>query len=137
MRKLLLPLLLASTAVIADPVADLSCMALNVYHEARNQGDEGMLMVMSVTKNRVASDAYPDSICDVVYQPYQFSWVYENPSLAMAKFDEIFDFVVRHIDDADIADGSLWYHNHHIVHPAWADKLQVVAVVNDHTFYKK
>ena len=44
------------------------CLARNIYHEARNQGIEGMYAVAYVTINRMKIDAYPNSICKVVYQ---------------------------------------------------------------------
>ena len=52
-------------------------MALNIYHEARGESIEGQYAIAHVTLNRVASTKWPDSICDVVYQPYQFSWTHQ------------------------------------------------------------
>ena len=79
-------------AVIEAQIADLQyreqlrCMALNIYHEARSDSTLGQEAVGMVTMNRVYSDKYPDTICDVVYQSHlnskgapirnkcQFSW---------------------------------------------------------------
>lgn len=43
--------------------------------EAGNQGIDGMWMVMSVVYNRVHSSDFPNTIKEVIYQPYQFSTV--------------------------------------------------------------
>ena len=40
--------------------------------EALNQGTPGMLLVLSVVMNRVASPDYPNNIHDVIHQPHQF-----------------------------------------------------------------
>ena len=68
------------------PEAELLCLQTNMYFEARNQGAEGMIAVAWVTFNRVKSNHFRDSICEVVYrartnsrgQPIrnrcQFSW---------------------------------------------------------------
>lgn len=40
--------------------------------EALNQGEDGMLMVMSVVLNRVNSPDFPNSIHAVIYQRHQF-----------------------------------------------------------------
>ena len=40
--------------------------------EALNQGETGMLMVMSVVINRVNSPDYPDTIHGVIHQSHQF-----------------------------------------------------------------
>ena len=53
----------------------LFCLALNAYHEARNQDIRGMVAVSQVVMNRVESDLYPDNVCDVVEQgPTRESW---------------------------------------------------------------
>ena len=46
--------------------AGLFCLALNVYFEARSEDVVGQYAVAEVTLNRVASDRFPDTVCDVV-----------------------------------------------------------------------
>ena len=46
----------------------LMCMALNIYHEARNESTMGQLAVGQVVMNRVYDDRFPDNVCDVVKQ---------------------------------------------------------------------
>jgi spore germination cell wall hydrolase CwlJ-like protein len=53
---------------------DLFCLAKNIFHEAGIETELGMFAVAQVTLNRVRNARYPDSICDVVMQPAQFSW---------------------------------------------------------------
>ena len=59
----------------------LTCIALNVYYEARSEPLESQVGVAHVVLNRVASDKFPDDACSVVYQGLekgrgrcQFSW---------------------------------------------------------------
>lgn len=71
---------LAVSAVLGRPAhagpqqAEIACLALNIYHEARGEGIKGMRAVASVVMNRVRSKLFPDTVCDVVSQPAQFSW---------------------------------------------------------------
>lgn len=44
-------------------------LALNMYHEARGEGVEGMMAVNEVVHNRLESPLYPDTPCAVVKQP--------------------------------------------------------------------
>jgi len=44
------------------------CLALNVYHEARDQGTAGLFGVTAVVLNRVNDKRFPNTICEVVYQ---------------------------------------------------------------------
>ena len=43
--------------------AEVSCLALNMYHEARNQSFAGQLAVANVTMNSVNDERFPDTIC--------------------------------------------------------------------------
>ena len=56
----------------------LLCLTLNVYHEARGEPFLGQVAVAEVTLNRVDDLRWPDTVCEVVYQPYQFSWTLED-----------------------------------------------------------
>ena len=47
---------------------ELRCLAEGMYFEARGEPLRGQLAVGRVIMNRVASHAYPDTICEVVYQ---------------------------------------------------------------------
>ncbi len=64
---------LAPVEVRADterqgPNDELSCLARAIYFEARGEPVFGQVAVGRVILNRVASEAYPDSICAVVYE---------------------------------------------------------------------
>ena len=51
------------------------CLAENIYFEARAEGIEGKAAVANVTRNRVNSELFPNSYCDVVQQgPVRESW---------------------------------------------------------------
>jgi spore germination cell wall hydrolase CwlJ-like protein len=50
------------------PGAAHRCLAEAVYFEARGESEEGQAAVAQVILNRVHSEHYPDSVCDVVYQ---------------------------------------------------------------------
>ena len=70
----------------------ITCLALNIYWEARNQGIVGQLAVGQVVMNRVADKRYPDTTCKVVMQGpvyrsgypvrhrCQFSWYCDGKS---------------------------------------------------------
>ena len=82
LRNLLLITTLFSSSIQANSVvgpidlnAEIECLALNIYHEARSERTAGMWAVADVTINRVKSIAYPDTVCEVVYQgPVYESW---------------------------------------------------------------
>ena len=61
----------------------INCMALNIYHEAKNQSVTGQIAVGLVVINRVKDNRFPDTICDVIMQgPIRESWkTKKNPDL--------------------------------------------------------
>ena len=53
----------------------VECLALNMYHEARDQGTAGLFAVSAVVLNRVNDSRFPNTICEVIYQgPTRESW---------------------------------------------------------------
>ena len=52
---------------------DLTKLAAIIYCEAGGEPYEGQLAVGTVVMNRVASSKYPDTIEEVLMQPYQFT----------------------------------------------------------------
>ena len=46
----------------------LMCLALNTYHEAKNQSMIGQVATAQVVMNRVADSRYPNTVCEVVKQ---------------------------------------------------------------------
>ena len=59
---------------------DLACMTEAIYFEARGETEEGQRAVAEVILNRVASPRFPDTVCAVVKQRWQFSYRL-NPDL--------------------------------------------------------
>jgi spore germination cell wall hydrolase CwlJ-like protein len=58
-------------------LASVLCLATALYYEARSESLEGQLLVAEVVYNRVESEEFPDTVCDVVTQPGQFPWADE------------------------------------------------------------
>jgi spore germination cell wall hydrolase CwlJ-like protein len=117
--------------------AELRCMELNLYHEARGESKAGILAVGHVTLNRVSDRRFPNTICNVVYQKHQFSWVRTNKKANKTKVPkrirEITYKLVVLKTYKDNTKGSLFFHNH-TVNPAWGKKPRVV--IGEHIFYR-
>ena len=63
------------TEISSYAETQITCLAMNMYHEARGQGTAGQLAVTAVVLNRVNDKRFPNSICEVVYQgPIRESW---------------------------------------------------------------
>jgi spore germination cell wall hydrolase CwlJ-like protein len=119
------------------------CIAIAVYHEARGEPLDGQLAVAEVIMNRAASGRYPAGWCEVVKQPWQFSFV--NPrtgripavnrdSAAWAYAQAITRIAVGSFADALPAD-VLWYHADYVA-PSWGRRLAKVDKIGAHIFYR-
>jgi spore germination cell wall hydrolase CwlJ-like protein len=123
-----------------DATAEIHCLALNIYHEARSESDEGKFAVAQVTLNRVRSHRYPDSICKVVWQHRQFSWTRDGRSdrprnlrawkealwVATAAYD---------FNPLNMVGGATHYHAVY-VQPYWSASHRRVSRVGRHIFYE-
>lgn len=123
-------------------LGSLECAALNLYHESRSESDMANVMVMAVVLNRVKDPRYPNTICGVVFQHKQFSWLSDNLSdkvydkkqyLRLYKLaEEVIlnkDFVLQ------MSEGVTHYHATKI-HPFWADSLKYKTTLDKHKFYR-
>ncbi len=130
----------------ADFDESLRCLALNVYHEARSEPEIGQLAVAAVTLNRVSSEAFPDSVCEVVKQGgqqrnrCQFSWWCDGKSdrptetEAWKNARRISRLVLLGLTE-DPTDEALYYHATY-VKPRWSRNLERTARIDQHVFYR-
>lgn len=134
---------------------EIECMAINTYHEARDQSVAGQLAVMHVVLNRVASPRFPDSICGVVTEgptyvnwlgntwpvrdQCQFSWYCDGMSdtaTDTTAYDKIKKLANQVVMDGtfDITEGSTHYHADY-VKPNWRKQFHRVVKIDTHIFY--
>ena len=135
------------------------CLALNTYHEAKNQSLVGQIATAQVVMNRVADDRYPNTVCEVVKQgPHRPSW--ENPEKeypirhrcqfswycdgkpdvpknekAWRKAQDVAFLVLYNKINLDVTEGATHYHATY-VKPAWAKTKTRTTKIEKHIFYR-
>ena len=117
----------------------LVCLTMNVYWEARNQDIAGQLAVAQVTMNRVYSDEYPNSVCEVVHQHKQFSWYWDGKSDLPTNekaWETAMLVASAAMDGSGHKDLQDVLHYHAVYsQPYWKDYMTAVAQIGDHIFY--
>lgn len=123
------------------------CLASGIYFEARGESSRGQAAVAQVILNRVRNPAYPDTICDVVYQNEdwrnrcQFSFACDNIKDRIRS--EYHWRMAREVAMAVTA-GKIWlpevgsathYHATY-VRPRWARSMEKVGRIGLHIFYR-
>lgn len=121
------------------------CLACNLYHEARGEEESGIFAVAIVTLNRVQSSEYPNSICEVVWQEWQFSWTNDGRPDQIYSSDlwiivlKITGLVLDkkvEVEIPNLGADVLWYHRYDI-ESRWSKNLKVAARIGDHTFFRR
>ena len=121
-------------------VEAITCLALNIYFEARGEPHDGQVAVAQVTMNRVASNRYPDTTCGVVWQNKQFSWTHDGKS-DRPKDKQALKQALEIARDAhknslpDLIGQATHYHSTKVL-PYWAKDKQPIAVIGNHKFYE-
>jgi spore germination cell wall hydrolase CwlJ-like protein len=118
--------------------SELRCMELNIHYEARGESYTGKQAVANVTINRMVSGKFPDTVCTVVYQPWQFSWVKLFPKHHHTVVtDQDIKNIARNalissVRFADVTKGALYFHNRE-VEPF---RRKSTVIIGNHIFYK-
>lgn len=116
------------------------CLALVVYVEARGEPLDGQLMVAEVVLNRVAIEAYPDTVCGVVFDPKQFSGLNQPVDLVAILEDDAWgtsiDIAYAALSGNTLGTNATHFHNQK-ARPYWVDSMDKLGVYGKHTFYQQ
>lgn len=150
-----LPTLSHAKKITKSPIPhgldDLDCMALNLYHESRNEGSDVFIATTGfVTMQRVKRSAYPDSVCKVVYEQRlsnrtkkwvpMFSWTKDGKSdnpKNHKSYNRCLRIARKILDGSikDITKRATHYHNTS-VDPYWVGSMNLIAQIGNHVFYR-
>jgi N-acetylmuramoyl-L-alanine amidase len=120
------------------PKADIYCLAKNIYYEARGEPLEGQIAVAQVTLNRVASEAFHNTVCGVVYAHKQFSWTLDKDRKIRDRkaWSDAVDLAAAVLNKSIHLPyfPALYFHTPQ-VNPRWNRGKRVVARIGNHIFY--
>ena len=135
------------------------CLALNTYHEAKNQSLVGQIATAQVVMNRVEDDRFPSTVCEVVKQGptrpswedpekeypikhrCQFSWYCDGKDdtpkneKAWRKAQDVAFLVIYDKIKLDVTEGATHYHATY-VKPSWAKTKKSKTRIEKHIFYR-
>lgn len=127
----------AQTATIDDE--ELNCLAIGVYYESKGEPLAGQLAVADVILNRTTSGRFPTSVCGVLTQRGQFSFVKGGrlPDVDTSRPAWKTAVAIARIATQDLwdspAEGALFFHARR-VSPTWNHTR--VASLGNHVFYR-
>lgn len=104
--------------------------------EAEDQGVIGKALVIRVVKNRVDSKAFPNSIADVIYEPKQFSPVWDgryDEAVPDAECYEALEWVLNYWDGTN---GALYFEADYNTNDWHRENLTQLFQYDNLIFYK-
>ena len=138
----------------------LMCLALNTYHEAKNQSMIGQVATAQVVMNRVKDSRFPNTVCEVVKQgPHRQSWEDTNKEYPIRNRCQFSWYCDGKSDEPrrdskewrraqdyarivlsgrivlDVTEGATHYHATY-VKPAWAKTKTRTTRIESHIFYR-
>ncbi len=137
------PQLISNAPIVKYTNEEVTCLARNIYFEARNQSILGQQSVAWVTMNRVHDKKWPNEVCAVVYQRKQFSWTikYAKNTPQNKFLYDIAIVIAQNIlhesrnGGEDVSQGALYYHADY-VNPRWNKRVVKISKIDAHIFYK-
>ncbi|MEP3225263.1 MAG: cell wall hydrolase [Parasphingorhabdus sp.] len=131
--------LVSQQSVSGSLSKEMHCLAGTVYFESKGESLAGQLAVARVVMARADSSRFPNSICGVVYQRKQFSFIRGGK---MPRIDKGHRHWRNAVAIAKIAmndgwkspvEGALFFHARY-VSPGW--RLKRMATIDNHIFYR-
>jgi spore germination cell wall hydrolase CwlJ-like protein len=126
------------------PLEEVMCVTEAIWFEARGESVAGKYAVAHTIRNRVNSSRFPNSYCEVVNQPRQFSYLNEGrPTVEVRNHIDAlaFEWSVRIAVDlvndtlgSDITHQSKHYFNPYKANPYWRNYGNEVGMVGNHLF---
>lgn len=100
----------------------VECLAKAVYHEARGESTTGQIAVAYSVINRKDDRRFPNTACEVVFQPAQYSDIEKATFPSEGKEWEQSYRIAKQVYGNQVSDptnGAKWYYNPKKVKPYW------------------
>lgn len=123
-----------------EAMDNITWLALNAYHEARGESDEGVKAVNHVVLNRC--ELRNMSVREVVLQPWQFSWANKGARPAITDYPALerclrlaAETLAERLHGFTLH-GADHYYAEYIAQPSWAGKMKRICKIGRHIFFK-
>ena len=112
-----------------------------LYYEARGEGPRGQEAVAEVILRRMRIGHHPATVCGVIHEPHQFSFVTDGSmsrKLDRRAWDTSYDLAVRILSGqivTSLTNRATHYHQV-AVRPTWSKTFVPTARIGNHLFYE-
>jgi spore germination cell wall hydrolase CwlJ-like protein len=131
---------------LAKDLDQMLCVAEAIWFEASGEPLQGKYVVAHVIRNRKNSARFPNTLCEVVNQRKQFSYLNKcrpkvviNNHIDALAFEWSVRIAIDLVNDTlggDFTGGADHYYNPKKANPSWAQYGEVVGKVGNHLLLK-
>ena len=116
---------------------DIYLMSQIVYAESKGEPFEGKVAVASVILNRAVDPSFPNTVREVIFQPYAFSCIVDG-QISVEPSQECFDAVYEALSGNDPTDDALFFYNPQIATCNWMKGVEKVnsKPIGQHLFFR-
>lgn len=125
---------------------DINCLAKNVYFEANGENSKDWTAITLVVFNRIQHDSFPKTVCGVIAQRAQFSWLWDGKK-NIIKDKKTYAKIKQHVSRLmrayvrgnvkDFTRGAIFYNNPRISKSKkFFRRLTVTYRSEKHVYYK-
>ena len=118
-------------------------LAINCYHEARGEADQGRVRVCKVVLNRAVDsrNRWPDTVKGVIFQHAQFSWTLDKKLWPIRNYDALLACAMSATKAylqwmiGSRLGGANHYYATYIKAPKWAKNMKFIDQAGLHRFF--
>jgi N-acetylmuramoyl-L-alanine amidase len=118
---------------VAQSRADIYLLAKLIHAEARGEPYIGQVAVGAVVLNRIKSENFPDTLEEVIYQPFAFTAV-DDGQINLEPNESAYKAAEDAFAGWDPSYGSLFYYNPITATSAWIFTRETVTEIGKHIF---
>lgn len=112
---------------------EMELLARAVYSEARGEPFQGQIAIAAVILNRVEHEEFPDSINDVIFEPWAFTAVHDG-QFWLTPDDTAYEAVEEALDGHDPSGGAIFYYNPVTATNQWIRSRHIITTIGKHVF---
>jgi len=119
---------------------DLLWLAINSYHEARGEPNQGISAVCHVVINRTIRRNM--TVKEVILQRWQFSWTNLKPLPVIGDYEALekcsmgaAQCIIDREQGITLGDADHYFADY-ITPPKWANKMEYICKIGKHLFFK-
>lgn len=115
---------------------DIYLMSQVVYAESKGEPFDGKVAVASVILNRVLSPQFPNTVQEVIFQPYAFSCIVDG-KITVEPSSECYNAVYEAIKGTDPTGDALFFYNPETATCSWMQSVEKsdTTLIGQHLFF--